>query len=215
MQGGRLARLRESRPTATASYGCISPIMTGAVSSRRRTCSTAASTPTAFAAGWCWSAPRRSGSSTSRPRRSSRRCRASRSTPSSSRACSTKTVLTSPSYATLAELALAALVGLADHRARAAAWRLGAVLGRRRHGGAPRRRLLVLLRAAQSADRLHLSADCELADLPDARLHQLSPRPVGAARRSAPPSASISRRCSSSSSPNRRRSSCSAARSGS
>ena len=49
-------------------------------------CCTGARRPTVSAAGWCSSAPPRSVSSTSRPRRSSRRCPASRSTPRSLRA---------------------------------------------------------------------------------------------------------------------------------
>ena len=102
--------------------------------------------------------------------------------------------LTSPSYATLAELAAAPLVGLAIIALAPLPRRLGPVLGRRRDGGAPRRRVLVLFLAAQSPDRFHLPADRQLADLPHPRLHQLSARPFGAPRRSAPPSGSTSRR---------------------
>ena len=112
MQGVAFAASR-SRPTATGSYGCISRIMTGAASSRRRTCSTAAADPDRFRSRLVLIGTSAVGlldlkTTPTEPAMPGVEVHAQLL-----ESMLGKTVLTSPSYATLAELALAVLVGLA------------------------------------------------------------------------------------------------------
>ena len=76
----------------------------------------------------------------------------------------------------------------------------------------PHRHVVVLFCRPQSADRLHLSADVELADLSGAHVRELLPRTARNASRSARRSGFICRRRWSNSWRNRRKSWCSAAK---
>ena len=162
--------------------GSFRPQRRVALCLRRRTCWRADVPPPCRAASWSWSAPRRSGCSTSRPRRS---------------------IAAMPGVEVHAQLLESMLtervtdVSELRHRSRSSRLRCSSVSRSSRLrrclapgplfwvggvvGDAAGRTVLVLFRADRSADRLHLSADRELADLSHARLHQLSARARGAA----------------------------------
>ena len=164
------------RPTSTANSGCISTSTIRRVSSRPRTCCRATCPPIAFAAGSCSSAPRRSVCSTSRRRRSRRRCPGVEVHAQILESVLTKSLLVHPNYAIGAELTIAVLIGLAiivaaPMLSATVVVVLGAGIDRRTD-----RAVALFVRRAQPADRFHLPVDFELADLFGADFRQLFPR---------------------------------------